>query len=130
WALYWLGDAMQDSNDYTTARARLEEALALFRQVGDQRGTACALEVLAKVASYQGAYADACARAEEALALFKTLGDKQGIFDTLECLARCFYLSHTDPARARTRAEAALAVSPDGRDKQYLANTPRPFSPI
>jgi predicted ATPase/DNA-binding CsgD family transcriptional regulator len=121
WALYWLGDAMQDSNDYATARARLEEALALFRQVGDQRGTACALEVLAKVASYQGAYADACARAEEALALFKTLGDKQGIFDTLERLARCFYLSHTDPARARARAEEAIAVRREVGDKQYIA---------
>jgi predicted ATPase/DNA-binding CsgD family transcriptional regulator len=121
WALYWLGDAMQDSNDYATARARLEEARALFQQVADQRGTACALEVLAKVASYQGAYADACAQAEEALALFHTLGDKQGIFDTLERLARCCYLSQTNPTRARALAEEALALSREVGDQQSIA---------
>ncbi len=121
WALYWMGDATQDSSDYATARPRLQEALSLFRQVGDQRGTACALEVLAKVTSYQGAYADACALAEEALALFQRLGDKQGIFSALERLARCCYLSHTDSARARTRAEEALAVSREIGYQHYIA---------
>jgi predicted ATPase/DNA-binding CsgD family transcriptional regulator len=121
WALYWLGEATQDSSDYATARVRLQEALELFRQVADQRGTACALEVLAKVMSYQGAYAEACALAEEALTLFQRVGDKQGIFSALERLARCFYLSHTDSARACVLAEEALAVSREIGYQHYIA---------
>jgi len=111
WALCWLGYTTWALSDYATARAQLQEALMLFRQAGDQHGSAHTLIGFTKVATDQGAYPSAIEQAEEALALFETLGDKQGMLIALVRLARACYFSQADPARTRSLAEEAFALS-------------------
>jgi predicted ATPase/DNA-binding CsgD family transcriptional regulator len=121
WALCWLGYTTWALSDYATARAQLQEALALFRQVGDQRGSAHTLVGLTKVATDQGAYSSAIEQAEEALALFETLGDKQGMLISQVRLARACYFSQADPARTRSLAEEAFALSREVGFKLFSA---------
>ena len=121
WALCWLGYTTWALSDYAKARAQLQEALILFRQMGDQHGCAHTLVGLTKVATDQGAYASAIAQAEEALALFETLGDKQGMLITQVRLARACYFSGADPARTRSLAEQALALSREVGFKLFSA---------
>ena len=74
--------------DHATARALLAEALALYRAVGDKRGTAFALNRLGLVAHEEGDLATARALLVEGLTLCKELGHKRGISESLEALAR------------------------------------------
>jgi predicted ATPase/DNA-binding CsgD family transcriptional regulator len=121
WALCWLGYTTWATSDYTTARTQLQEALALFRQVGDQPGSAHTLVGLTKVATFQGVYPSAIEQAEEALAIFETLGDQQGMLIALVRLARACYLSGADPARTRSLAEQAFALSREVDFKLFTA---------
>ena len=50
------------------AAAQIEEAITLFRSVGDERGIAVSLTSLAAIVSQQGEYARAVSLAEESLA--------------------------------------------------------------
>jgi DNA-binding SARP family transcriptional activator/DNA-binding CsgD family transcriptional regulator len=65
--------------DYPTALHRLEEALELYRQLGDRTGVATVLQVLGSVAREQGRYADAESLHGESLALFDSAGDCLGV---------------------------------------------------
>jgi ATP/maltotriose-dependent transcriptional regulator MalT len=121
WALCWLGLASLGRSDYATARAVLQEALALFRQGDDRHGSAHTLVGLIKVATFQGAYTSAIEQAEEALALFETLGDKQGMLIVLLRLARACYLSQADPARTLSLADETLALIRAVGFKQFTA---------
>jgi predicted ATPase/DNA-binding CsgD family transcriptional regulator len=121
WALCWLGYTTWALSDYAKARAQLQEALALFLQMGDQHGSAHTLIGLTKVDTDQGAYASAIEQAEEALALFVTLGDKQGMLIAQVRLARACYFSLADPARTRSLAEEAFALSREVGFKLFTA---------
>ncbi|HZS78679.1 MAG TPA: tetratricopeptide repeat protein [Ktedonobacteraceae bacterium] len=72
---------------YEQAQERCQESLALFRQLGDQQGSATSLNFLAQIATWKSAYAQAHKLGEEALALFRELNDAPGIIDTLVTLA-------------------------------------------
>jgi tetratricopeptide (TPR) repeat protein len=63
-----------------------EQALALFRQVGDKLGIALELNGLGVVAEYEGDYARAGLLCEEALVIFKQLGMEILIAMELESL--------------------------------------------
>jgi ATP/maltotriose-dependent transcriptional regulator MalT len=121
WALCRLGHAAWARSDYATARTVLQEALALFRQGDDRYGSAFALVGLTKVATDQGVYASAIEQAEEALVLYEALGDKQGMLIAQVRLARACCLSEADPARTRSLAEQALALSREVGFKQFTA---------
>jgi predicted ATPase/DNA-binding CsgD family transcriptional regulator len=121
WALCRLGHASWARSDYDTAHAQLQEALALFRQIDDRYGSAFTLVGLTKVATDQGAYASAIEQAEEALVLYEALGDQQGMLIALVRLARACYLSGIDPARARSLAEQAFALSRAVGFQQFAA---------
>jgi tetratricopeptide (TPR) repeat protein len=77
--LFWLGWTARESGDAITARLRLEESLALRRELGDQAGIASALLTLGEVAVMQGDTARATALIEESLPLLRQLGDSHGI---------------------------------------------------
>jgi serine/threonine protein kinase/tetratricopeptide (TPR) repeat protein len=65
------------------------DGLDLFRQVGDGRGVAMALQGLAWCAWHAGEYTDAKQRFEESLALFRQISDPEG-------MTRCLHgLGHT-----------------------------------
>jgi ATP/maltotriose-dependent transcriptional regulator MalT len=96
--------------DYTAARSRLEEGLALWREVGDvhKRGAAFALSFLGLIAMRQG---DPRAEAfgEESMAIFREVGDTWGqalAFDFLGEMAR----QAGDEARAWKLHSESLAL--------------------
>jgi non-specific serine/threonine protein kinase len=62
------------------ARQRLEESLALSRQLGDDRGVAMALK---KLAFFQESYEQGSALAEESITIARTLGDRGALLDAL-----------------------------------------------
>ena len=73
--------------EFGPATAVLEEALALWRALGDRRGLANSLNNLGLIVKDQGDYARAMALHEEALALRRGLGDTQGIAYSLVNIA-------------------------------------------
>jgi len=87
-----------------------EEALALSREVSDTGGSATALNILASVLYYQGAYAQAQLLLEESLLLSREVGavQSQALALVLLGLVLAFL---DDLAQACSRLEEGLAVS-------------------
>jgi tetratricopeptide (TPR) repeat protein len=81
------GGLAWDQSDYGRATALYEEALALFRDLGDRRGVAEALNGLGRVAWAQADSERAQTLHEEAPLLFRNLTVKQGIGTVLIDLA-------------------------------------------
>jgi hypothetical protein len=75
-ALTVAGALASMQGDFDQAEARCEESLALFRALGDLRGTATSLWILSYVAMERSDYAAAHAQGEEAVALFREVGDR------------------------------------------------------
>src|SRR5205807_1598656 len=63
-------------SDYERAEALCEGSLALYRELGDQRGIAFSLGILGNVAWVRSNTARARSLLEEALALFREVDDK------------------------------------------------------
>jgi predicted ATPase/DNA-binding XRE family transcriptional regulator len=80
------GVLAQLQGDYARATVLLEESVALFREVGDTRGSASSLNLLGIVAREQGQYARATVLLEESVALFREVGDTWGIASSLNLL--------------------------------------------
>lgn len=59
------------------------EALAIWRQIGQQRGLAYSLNEMAKAQATLGQSSDAMTNFNEALQIRRTIGDKRGLGDTL-----------------------------------------------
>jgi predicted ATPase/DNA-binding SARP family transcriptional activator/DNA-binding CsgD family transcriptional regulator len=57
--------------DHPTARARLEESVEIYREIGDRHGLAYALSFLSLVMAHQGELAPARTLAEEGVTLFR-----------------------------------------------------------
>jgi tetratricopeptide (TPR) repeat protein len=72
--------------DYTVARARMSENLALRREIGEKRDIAIGLRNLAIVTFSQGDYEPARGLLAESLALFRELQDRAGIASALNTL--------------------------------------------
>lgn len=77
-ALYALGTLATLRGDYARATPLLEEALELYRALGDRRGSAQALNTLANGATDQGEYTRASALFDESLSHWQALGDDAG----------------------------------------------------
>jgi tetratricopeptide (TPR) repeat protein/transcriptional regulator with XRE-family HTH domain len=66
------------SGEHDEARAHLEQALEVYRQLGDESNQAQALFALAAILDRQGRHRDALRQAERALARFQSSGDRVG----------------------------------------------------
>ncbi len=100
-----------NQSDFATARARLEESVAIWRELGDKRGLALALTVwnsLGWVSLREGRVADARALIEEGVALWRALGDRWSLAWALLCLSSA--VRRDDPAAARPIAEESVAL--------------------
>jgi predicted ATPase/DNA-binding SARP family transcriptional activator len=95
--------------EYGLATAQLEEGLALWRDLGDERGVASALQILGSVAREQGRYARAQALHEESLSLWQRLGDEWGIARSLNYLGFVAWLRE-DHERATALCAEALGL--------------------
>ncbi|MEZ4564010.1 MAG: tetratricopeptide repeat protein [Thermomicrobiales bacterium] len=85
-ALRGAGMIAREQGDYSAAAALGEEALALFRELGDTLGIARTAHLLGDTASDVGDYARAAAMLEEGLALFEALGDASSAANMLNDL--------------------------------------------
>ena len=121
-ALVRLGGLALYQNDYAAARPRIEESLALCREIGDRKGVARALSGLAVVATYQGDLAAARAYDEESLQGYRALGEARGEAIALHNLG---YLAWREgnASLAREHYEAALKVLRRVRDEETIAMT-------
>jgi len=121
-ALNSAGSLARRQGDYARAASLLEEALALWRALGDTRGSAGALGNLGLVAHARGEYARAAALHEEALALWRALGDTRGVSVALGNLGRVA-LRQGDEARALALLEETLRLKHRVGDTRGSAGT-------
>ncbi|MDQ2654761.1 MAG: tetratricopeptide repeat protein [Chloroflexota bacterium] len=85
-ALRGAGMIAREQGDYAAAAALGEEALVLYRELGDTLGIARTAHLLGDTASDVGDYARAAAMLEEGLALFEALGDASSVANMLNDL--------------------------------------------
>ncbi len=85
-ALRSAGSTVFFTGDYVRAAELAEEALALFRELGDKREVARILDRLASAQVNLKRFDEARASAEESLALFEELCDREGALYPLEKL--------------------------------------------
>jgi predicted ATPase/DNA-binding SARP family transcriptional activator len=79
-ALRWLGQIASDlDGNYAASEQLYGASIALYRQVGDQRGVAALLNNSAMAAGDLGKYAEAKQFLRESIALHQELGDRYGI---------------------------------------------------
>ncbi len=102
-----------------------EEALALFREVGNSEGVTWSLFGLAKVLfSSQGDPATGRALLEEALALSREVGHKESISWALADLGEVV-LQQGDAVKARSRLQESLGLAREIGKKEYMATSLR-----
>jgi predicted ATPase/DNA-binding CsgD family transcriptional regulator len=106
--------------DQAAARSRLEESVALWRELGDKQGLAQALRFLSGSFESQGDYAVARPLAEESVALFRKGEDKFGLGITLSRLG-ITALAQGDYAVARASLEEGVAICRKIEDDWALA---------
>jgi DNA-binding CsgD family transcriptional regulator len=96
--------------DGVRARSVLEEALPVWSELGDQRGSAMALVELSGLDSDDGFPGRARARAEDALIIYRALEDTFGTWYTLMALA-AISLKYGDRANARAELDEGLQIA-------------------
>ncbi|MCW3094389.1 MAG: transcriptional regulator, LuxR family [Chthonomonadaceae bacterium] len=107
-------------SDLVSARALLEESLAIRRELGDLRAIAGLLSNLGNLAKQQKDYTAARTLNEESLALKRELGDRQGTATTLINLGNV--AKHLgDLLSARAQFEESLALFREVGDQQGIA---------
>ncbi len=108
-ALRQEGILARAQTDYAGARKLLEEALAIFRTLGDRRGVGQALNSLASMAIDQGDYPVAQSLLEESIVIPTELGDQRGISVALINLG-VVAMQTGNGLTARDLLEEALAI--------------------
>jgi len=86
WALERLASLASWQSDYAASRLALEEALAIFQELGDKIGISRALIDLGDDTRTQGNYDTAALLYEQALAICKESGDTYGVATSLVVL--------------------------------------------
>jgi tetratricopeptide (TPR) repeat protein len=104
-----LANLARDRSDYDQAQARYEQAIALYRQVGDALWEAHSVGGLADVALGRGDYDTARTRYQQTLALYRRVGDPRGQGNAIVRLSD-IALERSDYDTARAGYEQALAL--------------------
>jgi len=108
-------------SDFATARARLEEAVTLYREVDDRYDITFALVILAFVYLVQGNYERARSLGEEAAVLGREGGDSWDIANSL-WLVGLVMSYQGDLVRAHALLEESLALARREGYKESLVN--------
>jgi non-specific serine/threonine protein kinase len=121
-ALFWAGELAYLQSDYPEARQRLEESLAIWRELGSahKAGVAQALAMLGEVATELGDYATAPGLFEQSLAISRELDDLQGIGEMLMQLGWAA-MRMGDHEQASARLVESLTVVRKGGNPTHLA---------
>jgi predicted ATPase/DNA-binding CsgD family transcriptional regulator len=105
--IYWHAD--DTAGERAQARSRLEEALEIYRRLGDEPRMAAILPNLAKVAAEFGEWTAAYSLLEESLGIGRRLGDQPGIAYSLMALGFVQFLEGNFSA-ARAHLEESLKM--------------------
>jgi len=97
-----------------------QEALTIWRSIGQKRGLALSLNQMASAQAALGKSKDALASYQEALELRREIGDRRGLGDTLIDLAN-FYDDHGDHDQALKMYKEALQIERDLGDESLQA---------
>jgi predicted ATPase/DNA-binding CsgD family transcriptional regulator len=106
--------------DHSTARMRLQESAAIYREQSDRAGLAYALAMLVVPMVHQGDSAAARPHAEEAVALLREVGDAWGLAIALTNLG-IVPESQKDYAEAKVLFEESVALFRDLGDPWGLS---------
>ena len=112
--IYWQAD-------YERARDRYEEALALYGELGDRRGTAEALYSLSYLAGAAQDWIGARAFTEHARDIFDELGDRAGVGRGLHMLGTALHRTG-DSVTGLDMIDQALAIYRGLNDRFWLAS--------
>jgi non-specific serine/threonine protein kinase len=104
------------------ARTLYDESLAIYREIGDQRGTAGSLNYLGFMAREAGELGAARARFEESLTIYQELGEKGGTTWSLRGLGQVAR-DQGEYAAARALLGESLAISVELGDRWSRAWT-------
>ncbi|MEO7718959.1 MAG: tetratricopeptide repeat protein [Capsulimonas sp.] len=119
-ALTGAGAISYFQGDHTAARAQYEEALDIYRNLGDNLGAASALAGLGNVAGAQGHHATTQQCYEETLSIRRDANDKHGIANALNALGSVS-LVQGDYPNAKTRYQEGLSIYRELGDKYGAA---------
>ena len=114
-ALIGAGELAALQDDCCQAELLCGEGLALYRELGDRRGSATSLTFWGYAVMMGSNYAAAHALLEEALALFREVGDTGGRVLALNFLASVLFYQG-EYVRAHALLEESLALSKEGGD--------------
>ncbi len=109
-ALRGAGRLAHAQGDYSAARALRQEALEIWKELGDREGIVLSLSALGTIAQVEGDYSAAQALFKEALAIRRELGDRLGITRSLVSLGHSA-VEQGDYAGARVLLEESLAIA-------------------
>ncbi|MCJ7436963.1 MAG: tetratricopeptide repeat protein [Acidimicrobiia bacterium] len=108
-ALTQLGEIHQMAGDYPGSFETMEEALAMWRALGDEHGLATALRTQGRTAMFHGNFVQAEADCTEALELYHNLRDRRGEAWALQNLATiAFFRGDAEVAEQRLSAAGEM----------------------
>ncbi|HKC78145.1 MAG TPA: tetratricopeptide repeat protein, partial [Gaiellaceae bacterium] len=121
-ALLWVASCRAFVGDDTESEEMFEEALSIFRALGDTGRVGDTLDRLAGVRAAAGKLEEAKAAAKEGLALFEQRGEHDGamyILDKVAFIAR----EEGNDEEARATLERALAIAREFDDSWWATRT-------
>lgn len=119
-ALNVAGDLAIRQGKVASARTFAAESLALSQELGDQRGIANSLYLLAQATRVQGDHGAAVTLYQESVALYRQMGDWRGLATSLHSLAAIAY-NHGDYVTTRELLEQGLAIYREKDDSRGIA---------
>lgn len=117
-----LGIACWYLGDYAGTRTYFEQALRIFREIGDRQGESATLNNLGVVSADQDDYVEARAYFEQALCIYREIGDRKGEGSLLNNLGNVSADRQGDYAKARAYYEQALRICREVGDRKVENN--------
>ncbi len=128
-ALKAQGDVLQFLDQRSEALANYEQALTIYREVGDRLGEANTLKAQGDVLQFLKQSREALANYEQALTIYREVGARLGEANTLQAIGRLRF-AEGDRQGTVQKFEAALEIYRQIGDRWSQASTLQMLAPI